>query len=270
MKVWACVSVYNPTDKQIENINLYNELFDKVIIYDNSLDNKMYVHKINRNYKYFYNGVNDGLCKCFNFAISLSLKNNVDYLCTLDQDSLFKKEDILTIEENLKNDIYDNCAIVAPNIVYQSNNYCPKNGLENVDWVICSGSFISLNILKKEKIRYDEYYFLDRFDRDICKQITDKGYKILVDNNSNLYQELGYIYKKNSNHTKIRHYYIFRNRFYYNNKYYNTPIKQIRNLLQIIKHISLIILNESDKLSKIKQLGIGYKDYKNGISGGVQ
>lgn len=260
-KFVACVSLYNPSQENIKQLNDYVKSFDIVIAYDNSEDNSQYRKKISDGILYIGNGVNDGLCICFNYAIEYCIKNEIDYLCTLDQDSIFKYEDIKTIKNSIVNGKYNNFGIVAPSIVYNHN---PKysNELKKVSWTICSGSFLNIDVLKKENIRYDEYYFLDRFDKDICEQVIRKGYSIYIDSESKLYQELGYSIAGKSNHSPMRHYYIFRNRFYYNDKYYNKTYGNFRSLLQILRHIYGILKKEDKKIEKISQLKSGYLDYK--------
>ena len=72
---------------------------------------------------------------------------------------------------------------------------------------------------------------------------------------------------KHTSHNPIRHYYIFRNRFYYNKKFYS-PFKRIfLNVAQTIKHLGHVLWFESDKVTKIKMLTIAYMDYKSGRMG---
>lgn len=266
MKFVACITLYNPDTEVIKRVNDYVSCFDKVIVYDNSANNSSYVNKIDESCIYLFNGSNDGLSVAFNIAIQIANENNADYLCTLDQDSIFYKKDI----KKLQNDIIDshqNIGILAPKVIYQNEKKSNESGIIKTDWVICSGSFLNLAIIEKANIRYDEYYFLDRFDQDICESINRAGYSIFVDNDAYLYQELGYTYRGKSNHSYIRHYYIFRNRFYYNKKFYSFPKNVIRSFLQTCKHLFLIISEEDDKFLKIKQLFIATYDYINNLGG---
>lgn len=266
MKFIACVTLYNPDKDVIKRINEYLFSFDKVIVYDNSSNNSSYIDDINENCIYLYNGSNDGLSIAFNEAIKIANENNADYLCTLDQDSIFYEKDITKI----KNDIV-NCnkkiGIMAPKIIYQNESQSTEVGISKTNWVICSGSFLNLSAINESNLRYDEYYFLDRFDQDICEAINRAGYDNYIDNEVYLYQELGYTYKGKSNHSYIRHYYIFRNRFYYNKKFYSFPTNIIRSSLQTFRHLILIILEEDKKLLKIKQLFFAAHDYLNNKGG---
>ena len=166
--------------------------------------------------------------------------------------------------EKIRINYYGVVAIVAPLVIYNHKKNCNQNNNEvkKVSWVISSGSFINIMVIQKENVKFDEYYFIDRLDKDFCEQLVRKKKVIVVDTKSRLYQELGYNVNSKSNHNVLRHYYIFRNRFYYNRKFYDFPIRQVRDVLQIARHILIILMYEEFKMKKIFQLFFAYKDYK--------
>ena len=95
-----------------------------------------------------------------------------------------------------------------------------------------------------------------------------KNYKIMLYMGAVLNQKLGDDNgSKHTSHNPVRHYYIFRNRFYYNKKFYS-PFKRIfLNVAQTIKHLGHVLWFENDKVTKIKMLTIAYMDYKRGRMG---
>ena len=269
MKFAVGITLFNPDHLCLENIKKYLNSFDKVIIYDNSLNNEEYAHfieLIGGKCIYIYNSSNDGLCVAINKMLDICFDQNIDYLCTMDQDSIFNSDDIEIIKSYIINNKNEENAVIAPYIRYShvKDIVTPKNEIDVVPWVITSGSFLNVNLLVNRNIRYDENYFIDRCDLDFSKHIIDAGLKICRINSSFLYQSLGELNSKNySEHSYIRHYYMFRNRFYYGKKYGQSGIC----ILQTIKHVYLIIRYESDKKNKLHQLWIALNDYLSGKMG---
>lgn len=267
MNFAAGITFFNPDANCVNKIREYANVFDIVLVYDNSLETIIEMIELPKNVQYYFNGNNDGLCVAYNFILKECYNKDIDILCTLDQDSEISTKDIISMKSTCQiknNDI----AIVSPTIIYnhEGERILQENAyeLKEVNWVICSGSFIDLNLLLQHDIKYDEYYFLDRFDQDLCTQLRKSGLKIMINSNAYLFQELGYMYKGYSNHNKIRHYFIFRNRFYYNRKYYSFFLRYIRNILQTIKQCKDIIFYEDHKCDKITSMFYAISDYLQG------
>lgn len=269
------ITLYNPDEKIIEKIKEYLDVFDAVYIFDNSETSNEVINKLKRiftkyeNLFYLSNKKNMGLPYAFNEI----LKNtNADYLCTLDQDSIYEPKEILNMKDALK---LLNCktkvAIIAPKVIYNNEKFARNTEIIDKRYVITSGSFLNVEIIKSNNIKYDENYFIDKFEIDFGQQLKDLGYRVCQYNNSILYQQLGeFSGHKHPNHSVLRHYYLFRNRFYYNNKFIKSFLKRkIITLLQIIRHLTLIILYEENKMRKVYTLYFGWIDYKEGRLGKV-
>lgn len=261
MKYALGITLFNPSNDQLNRIYSYVEHFDIIFVYDNSKEriiNNFNTKKI----IYLHNGKNDGLCKAFNFIIKKCFENNIRFLCTLDQDSYLSKDSITGIKSFIEKK-NDRIAIVAPRIIY-AHKQDKKFNSEKVifkNWVICAGSFIDLQIIQNEGMKYDEYYFLDRFDQDLCTEFRKKNYKIAQLNDNVLYQELGYKKNNFSNHSALRHYFIARNRLYYNNKNFKGFKTIVKTVLQSLYHIYQVIFYEDNKVKKIIAIKSGIEDY---------
>ena len=269
MKFSLGVTLYNPSLEYVSRINNICSEFDFVYLYDNSLKKSKVLNEILNNPKieYIFNGENNGLAKAFNYFIDQSV-NKYDYLCILDQDSKFTIENIKKMKEFLTQNNNSSLAIAAPSYSNLSLNNNNDNSTNiKVKWVINSGSFLNLNLIDKHELRYDSSYFLDRIDSDFCKMINQKNLDIIVYKQAVLEQELGYQYKNRSAHNPIRHYYIFRDRLYYNNKFYKRFLFSILSLLQSVRHILNIIFFEDEKIKKLKSCFYGYIDFKKQIHG---
>lgn len=272
MKFAVLVTLYNPSTNNIKKISEYVNIFDRVYLYDNSDNNETYKSILPANDKlsYFFNGANDGLCKAINQMIALCVKEGIDFLCTLDQDSQFDNDDIDKIKEFIRSAKINDVALVVPKVVYNGENESSKkeNDIEEVRFAISSGTFLNIKLLREHTdLRYDEYYFLDRFEKDFCKQVCLRGYRIQKCNHSILRQSLGELKNGHTTHNTIRHYYMFRNRFYYNNKFHSPWEAFILNMLQTLRHIAYILRVESDKRVKLSMCKYGYLDYKKNHGG---
>lgn len=279
MVEYACgITFFNPTIDIIENAYKYCDLFDFVYVYDNTeikeRNEKVYdrLNEIINDQRIIYltEGVNKGLPYAFNRIIENVLqKESIVFLCSLDQDSEFLPEDVKAmkafIEEMENNKEY---AVIAPHILYNAESNSKASIIKECRYVIASGSFINIQALKESGVRYDENYFIDRFEVDFERQLQKKGYKIGEYYGAVLYQKLGTESgHKHPNHSALRHYYIFRNRFYFNRKFYKKSKAILLNITQTVKHLCLIMFFEDHKIQKISQLSNAYKDYKNSVFG---
>lgn len=266
-KFAAGIVLYNPSQEEIENIFAYSAYLDSVILYDNSeVETKADWGKYS-NIEYYCNNVNDGMCKAINFMISLCIERGITYLFTFDQDSIFHHEDAEKLMKLVSDDKYVDVAIFVPRINYINSNSSLESispQTEFVEWAITSGQLLNVDILAEKHIFYDEKYFIDRCDKDFCDQVRNAGCRILRNNHSILFQHLGEQGRFGRyEHSAIRHYYSFRNRFYYNGKYFSGPKSLLFDLLQTSREIIQILLFEREPVLKIKQLLYAYSDYKN-------
>lgn len=277
------LTLYNPSEEEIMNIYNYYNSVEKIYIYDNSENTSSHILRIidsmDKVY-YFKSNQNDGLSRAFNYMCKQAVQQGFDFICLLDQDSIFMESDMLKIVNEIQKNKEDDVAIYAPHIEYISNktdmnkkttekNRQKDNKVKVIDWAITSGSFVSLSIYSKTS-GFDENYFIDRLDYDYSIMVRTLGYRILQVQESNLYQFLGDQVDNITNftifeHNPLRHYYIMRNRLYYYNK--NIENFGILRLLFTIyssslKHVFSIILFETDKSNKLKMVYRGIKDYK--------
>lgn len=267
MKYAAAITFFNPTDNNIKQVCKYSTMFDFILIYDNSESQAEQLSELKYydNIIYFYNSKNDGLPVAYNFLLGETQKLNIDFMCTLDQDSEFLYEDIIIMKsmiESFEDNELSRIGIIAPFIDYSFSS-TRRNNIKSVEWVITSGAFLNLRVIRKNNIFYDEYYFIDRFDIDFCKQVRKHGLKIIVNENAVLNQRLGTKgYFGHSQHSPFRHYYIARNRYYYNYKYFSSLKAFELSFLQTIKHILVVLFFESDRFSKIRNITKGIYDYR--------
>ncbi|MBM6615368.1 glycosyltransferase [Desemzia sp. RIT804] len=287
MEISIGIILYFPTIENINQILTLKDLVEKIYLYDNT-DDKEVASKIKKqfsnhmNFEYINGKTNDGMAKALNNLCKRAIKHKHDFIITLDQDSIFEKEEIEEYIYIIKKEVNKDYGIglFGPQIVYldgklsvsdskkKTNNNTNELQITNREWIITSGSAINLSIFSNME-GFDEKYFIDRVDHDYCKQLRNHNKKIVQINNIQLYQHLGnntknilmYTY---SEHNSLRNYYMFRNRIYYYNKFYEGVEKQLKIVLGSAKQMILILIFDKNKYSKIKKIVEGYQSYKKG------
>ena len=269
IKIAAAFVLYNPTDEDIKNVKNISINYDTVFVFDNTgkQDNNHLFFE-DKKYIFWGNGSNNGLAVLYNKAIFAANKKNISWLTLFDQDSRIEKKDIIELINYAKKCDQNKVAVVAPFVQYDGKKTSDSKKTKSVGWVINSGSTLNIRLLQSKGIAYDEAYFIDRLDKDFCMQIKERGLLIIQLKNTMLYQCLGLEINGRRNHSAIRHYYIFRNRFYYNQKWEKNILKRnVVTVLQTAKHVLLVLFNEENKISKVRMLPIAFEDYKNGQFG---
>lgn len=274
------VTLYYPSEEELNAIIKYKDIFEVVYLFDNTdsnerLDNEKYFYNDDR-IIYISTKENEGLSVAYNNMCQKAISHGFDYICLLDQDSLINTNDLIKMIDYIK--IYNrtDAALYVPEVIYKHENNYMKSvedkciGVE-IDWAISSGSFI--NLLSYQKTEgFDENYFIDRLDYDYCITVRKLGYKVIKIKNAFLYQTLGEqgngIFKNVSQHSPIRHYYIFRNRFYfYIDKSRISNIQYLKLIIVSLRHFIKIILFETCKIEKLKMMYRAWKDYQRGKMG---
>jgi rhamnosyltransferase len=141
--------------------------------------------------------------------------------------------------------------------------------------VITSGNLLRLSAYNVAGPFRDDY-FIDYVDHEYCLRLRSCGYKILQISNAFLEHQIGtitthwYLYRtiQLGNHSPLRRYYSFRNRFYFNETYRRLFPKYFRWFWwETFRDVLWVLLYESDKIGKLKMMYRGYRDYCEGIYG---
>ena len=103
MKFAAGITLYNPTPLQLEHIKEYGKSFDYVFLFDNSEpEYKQIKNDFGDNFIVLSKGYNVGLPSAFNEIIKNEKCQEIDFLCTLDQDSVFSELEIQKLKDEAK------------------------------------------------------------------------------------------------------------------------------------------------------------------------
>ena len=275
LKIAGIVTLYNPTDKDISNIDTYINDIDKLYIIDNT-EGKSNESRIPKNSKiqYIFNNENVGVATALNIGAKKAIEEKYKWLLTMDQDTTFKPGVIEKMKEVILTHDVSKVGIVTPWHHTKLIDKKPDTEFDNPNDVMTSGNLLNLDIYQKIG-GFKDWLFIDGIDIEYCLNLHSHGYDILRINSIEIDHNLGDLFYKNirgrlflcTNHAAFRRYYIMRNYHYifdmykdYNPAYCCSLISQKHNMIGVL-------LFEKDKYRKIRDYIRGLKAYKKGIKG---
>ena len=178
MKLAGVVVLYNPTEDVVCNINTYIDFVQKLYVVDNSdIDNSIFFN--NKKIEYVFNGENLGIATALNIGANKAIKDNFEWLLTMDQDSAFKNNDVekmICFLKKVRDDAfirdvistnYDKIGLISPLHITIMNPNDQSKGVDSPLNVMTSGNIISLSAFKKIG-GFKDWFFIDCVDFDIC------------------------------------------------------------------------------------------------------
>lgn len=281
MKLAGTVVLYNPDREVLENIQTYLPFIDVLYVMDNSTKEYDFLDDIKKikKVKYISLDGNKGIAEALKVATETAIDEGFDCILTMDQDSKYPTDDFNYIKEYIDNADISNVGIMAINY---TDSQCDvinedKKYTEKINLAISSGMMIFLDKYKKVEGFHSEL-FIDCVDFDICLQMIDKSFDILLFRNIMLNHKLGepekrkflFLERTKPWHTKLRYYYMFRNYHYLkkNKKYF----KNVDGLKRHFSWIAIIYqsLFSKEKINTFKMILRGIRDGKKGILGPYQ
>lgn len=219
-RILAIVVTYFP-DKELlkKNISAYIQNVDKVLIWENTPDNRKYSFRCVDNPKVDYcgDGINS-ISHALNFAWKYAEDNGYKYLLTMDQDSVFEDFSIF-----LENTIYN---VNAPNGIWiplmvngnQSLKQDSSVKFKEVFFGITSGMLLELSVIGKVG-GWNEAFVIDGVDCEFCFHANKVGINIFCFLNVKMIHQLGEykkVHMRNRsfelrNYSPQRYYQIYRN-----------------------------------------------------------
>ena len=131
MNIAGVVILYHPDIQLLsENIKTYVQGLKQLYVYDNSETKLPGIEEALRNLhpsiQYNYFNANEGIAKRLNRAVEEAVRNNYDYLLTMDQDSSFKEGDFEKYKMQIQASPYSNVAQFGVNC---QPNFTILNGM---------------------------------------------------------------------------------------------------------------------------------------------
>ncbi len=263
----SLIITYNPKISQLDNkINyLVNSKKTKILVIDNNSSNKNEIKNYFNSFRdpsifVIFNDVNIGLSSALNQGFDFIFKfiPNINWILTLDQDTLISKGYLNYFYENLISYNLDKVAVIAPqvNLIGKSIKQKKVNKWSYVNFAITSGCFIKISSWI-EIGGFDDYLFIDGIDHDYCIRLIKNNYKIIKLTELVIDQTIGspkiynlfglkeiYVF----NHNFLRKFFIVRNRIYLTKKH---KMNWILSFFSLLKIFLFLILFEDDKIKKI-------------------
>lgn len=270
MDIVGVVVLYHPDIRIYENIKSYVSELKKLYILDNSEytdDNIVTMISSFRNVEYVSFKENKGLSYALN--VGLRKAKGYSYLLTMDQDSCFLPGDFRKYKNKITQlatqEKYSSIAIFSVMYTGIKNEKKIKDD-SFVESAITSGSVLRMSLAKKIG-EFDPKLFIDEVDNEYCYRALASGYKIWRFSDIKLKHELGIPNYQCIlgwdfvvlNHSAIRKYYIVRNRLYVAQKF---PAVKGKYIKKIVSMFIKVLLFENDKISKIKHMVKGIRDFK--------
>lgn len=276
MKLAAVVVFYNPSEKNIKQLEKYLDSVDKIYVVDNSDDR---INRIDSSKKIEYIKLNEnkGIAYALNEGAKHAIDDKFKYLLTMDQDSKVTSKIVNDMKDYIINNDMKDVGLISPYQDIDSKDDLKNGDVEDMVEVMTSGNIINLDAYKKIG-GFKDWLFIDCVDTDYCMNLHKNGYKVLRLNNVVMKHELGNLVVHKLfgkeypcyNHNAIRRYYIVRNNLYINKMYKNLYPEYCAWLLRVQKgQVKRIIVFEKDKFNKLKMMYKGYKDFKKNIKGKI-
>lgn len=278
MKLAGVVVWYNPSKKDIKNIDSYIKAVDKLYIVDNS-ENGSNESKIpnSKKVEYIYQNENLGIAKALNIACYKAIKEKYKFILTMDQDSCFKSNDVDKMKTKISSLDLSKIGIISPWHKTKLKSEKPKEEIDYPLDVMTSGNILNLDIFQKIG-GFKEFLFIDGVDIEYCLNLKKNGYKVMRINSIELQHDLGDIFYRNflgkefmcDNHNYLRIYYMTRNYRYIRKEYRNIAPEFCDILVKIKGLIFKIVFYEKDKFRKLRSIVFGIYDYKHNNYGKYQ
>jgi rhamnosyltransferase len=276
-RIAAVVILYHPASDVVENIKSYYEYVDRLYVFDNTdgLSTIQIKLKGLEKVQYFHHQQNDGVAKRLNQAAELAIKNNFNWLLTMDQDTNFSKE---AIENYIKCLITfpqkESVAIFGTAYGKEAGNSTAQCAAVEEDNLITSGMLLNLNAYTSIGA-FDENLFIDSVDHDYCIRAKLSSFSIIKFNNIYIQHNLGnevfrasiktlfLVRKRKKIHSPLRCYYMYRNLLYLQKKFEGKHVYLALNLAKIVKgNLQNSLLYGRESVAVIHHLILAFMDFK--------
>ena len=264
----AMVVLYEPNDKDIENIGQYCERVDLMIVLDNSSEDNYYkVNKVisidnNRTiYKHFKKNV--GLCAALNIGMNIASEKGCEWALIMDDDSSFLTDIIQVYSSYIENNDTENVVVLSPVHIYDRSRAKGYPGIKKIKWAMTSGCYYNIKHFH-ELGGFFEDLFVECLDLDYCYKALEKGYATIECGEALLKHHpaetkilkiLGIEIMKYGYASPWRYYMQARSLTWLIFRY-----RHIGDLIRLIWKIAKVILFFENKNEYLKQIRKGQKD----------
>lgn len=264
--VGSCTVLYNPNESVLTNLNSYSNCVDVSVVVDNS-DTKNEISqslKNDPNFIYIDMDGNKGIAAALNKGIEYLNSKNIDFVLTMDQDSLFPTKyypNILKLVNKYKTDY----SVIGLN--FNQDNSGLDEIIEAPYW-ITSGNFVNISDFMSVGGFMNEL-FIDYVDFELGYKFKKNGFKICYLKDFSLKHTIGnpieiHLFGKTyyaMNHSPIRYYYRYRNAYYLYHFVDRQFFKKEYYKEMIVNTLKMLIYEKNQKV-KFSMIRKGIQDAK--------
>lgn len=278
LRIAAVVVLYNPAQEHLGNIGYYSDSVGRVYAIDNSEGRNPETAAQLATIPavvYLPNQSNQGIASALNTGAERAIADGYDLLLTMDQDSTATPGMVAALVSCFDSAGREAIGIVSPCHQLGETYKLQPGECVDIEVAMASGNLLNLNAFKTIGPFRDDY-FIDYVDHEYCLRLRQHGFRIIQANKAILRHRLGamtwhrLLHKriKLGNHSPLRRYYAFRNRFHLYRQYKKAfPVYFRYFYREIFQEIGALLLFEQQKLEKLRMMLRGYLDYRRGIFG---
>lgn len=206
----ALIVTFNPDERLFLSLESVQSIASQIVIVDNASGSKIFMSRLKSDFN--KNNItilelhtNLGIAGALNYGVEYIKSNfKVDYVLTLDQDTVIVRQDISTVIIEA-NQMFDKIGIIALGTmkIEKTVDY------REIKYVITSGNLVLMEIFNMIKFR--EEFFMDQIDFDFDYEVRRHGYRIILAEGFFIEHRLGIKFGKLLYEPPSRMYYIIRN-----------------------------------------------------------
>lgn len=276
--ICGIVTLYNPDiESAARNINCYLKHIDHLLVWANSAidDKDGFLDLLSDRNKvdFIQCEENAGICRPLNAGVKVAREKGYKYLLTMDQDGIWpdfpayldKAMDLRREDSSIS---ITGPAVAEPEEGTELNEIRAPGGISYDTYVITSGAIYDVSMFDTTGV-FDEAFFIDAVDEDMCLRASRKGFKYAVIGDSVIVQQFGRrtehrLFRRTivtHSYSAVRYYYIVRNHIWLIRSGY-TPFSHKCRLFRthVVRPFIKVLLFEENRGSKIRSVMRGIKD----------
>ena len=274
-KIAAVVLLFKPGEEVLSHVESYKRSVEHLYIVDNTEEDALSTDVCENlllapQTTLIHSSENIGIAKAYNLVLLQAKKDGYAWLLTMDQDSFFDHEALKIYLQHFTLLNKQNVALVSPLHNPKFVNSSLSEPYIKCETVLSSGNLVNVDAAL-DAGSFDERLFIDEVDHAFCFELQCHRYKILQDQTVYLNHMLGKTFSKRGNiklYPPLRIYYMLRNYLYLKQDY----LSEFPNFFEerdwyLFKFFMKQLLFSKERISHLKMMKRGYKDYKNRVYG---
>lgn len=193
-KIGCVIVTYNPQiDRLSKVIDSAAKQVTKLVIVDNQSINLDSISRLlgDRDIFLIRLPTNRGIAAAMNLGVKFLVRQQVDYILTLDHDTILFENaiDEVICSAQRSFEYIDRKVLVIADTTDRNSDYAT---FKRVDYCITSGNIIPVDLF--DQISYREELFIDEVDTDFCYESRTHGYELWLFNRKLMSHRLGETY----------------------------------------------------------------------------